>query len=93
MQFGRAPLKCIDIRTGEIEWAQPGFGHGSVIMAGEHLIAMSDDGRMTINNPTPVGYRPLAAADVIEGKLWSSPALSDGQLLLRSTTQGVCLEL
>jgi hypothetical protein len=35
----------------------------------------------------------VVGAKVIEGKVWASPALSGGQVLLRSTTHGVCLEL
>ena len=36
---------------------------------------------------------PAARADVLEGKCWSSPALADGQLYLRSTEQAARLDL
>jgi len=92
-EYGSGSLKSIDIRTGRVMWQQPGFGHGQVILAGGRLLATTDFGRLVVIEPNPSGYRELARADVIEGKVWASPAVSDGQLLLRSTTQGVCLEL
>ena len=91
--FANNPMKCIDIRTGKIQWTQPGFGPSQLIMAGNRLVATTDAGVLKLIDPTPTAYRELASAKVIEGKVWASPALSDGQLLLRSTTQGVCLEM
>ncbi|MEO7415291.1 MAG: PQQ-binding-like beta-propeller repeat protein [Opitutaceae bacterium] len=91
--YGVGAFKCIDIRTGKVMWQQPGFGHGQVIMAGKHLLATTDTGALTLIDPTPSAYRQLAQADIIEGKVWSSPAFSNGQIFLRSTTHGVCVEL
>jgi outer membrane protein assembly factor BamB len=91
--FAKNSFKCVDIRTGKIQWEKPGFGPSQVIMAGNHLVATTDYGQLVLIEPTPSEFRELARSKVIEGKVWASPALSDGQLLLRSTTQGVCLQL
>lgn len=91
--FGKNPIKCIDIRTGKVQWEKTGFGPGQMIMAGGRLLATSDIGELVVLDPTPKAYTELARVDVIEGKVWSSPAISDGHLFLRSTTHGVCLEL
>ena len=91
-EHGRGSLKCIDIRTGKVMWQKPGFGHGQVILAGDRLVATSDTGVLALIEPTPSAYRELARADVLDGKVWASPALSNGRLFLRSSTQGVCLE-
>lgn len=92
-EYGNGAFKCIDIRTGKVEWEKKGFGHGQVIMVGGRLVATTDAGRLILIEPTPKEYRELASAKVIEGKVWASLAYSDGQVFLRSTTQGVCLEL
>lgn len=91
--FGKNPVKCIDIRTGKVQWEKPGFGPGQMIMAGNRLVATTDSGELVVIEPTPTAYKEIARADVIEGKVWASPALSDGQILLRSTSHGVCLDL
>jgi outer membrane protein assembly factor BamB len=91
--YGTAAFKCIDIRTGKVMWEQPGFGHGQVIMTGNRLLATTDTGALTLIEPSPAAYQQLARADIIDGKVWSSPAFSNGQVFLRSTTHGVCVEL
>jgi outer membrane protein assembly factor BamB len=76
-----------------VQWEKPGFGPSQLIMAGNRLVATTDYGQLVVVDPTPSAFRELARKKVIEGKVWASPVVSDGQLLLRSTTKGVCLEL
>ena len=92
-EYGVGAFKCIDIRTGKVQWEQKGFGHGQTIMAGGRLLSTSDAGQLRVIEPSPTEFRELATAKVIEGKVWASLAFTDGQLFLRSTKQGVCLEL
>ena len=92
-QFAQGPLKCIDLKTGTLKWEQSGFGAGNVVLAGNHLIALADDGRLVLIQPTPDGYREIARTKAIEGKCWSSPALADGHLFVRSTKEGACFDL
>ena len=91
--FTKNSFKCVDIKTGKVQWEKPGFGPSQVIMAGGRLVATTDYGDLVLIEPTPSAFRELARKKVIEGKVWASPAVSDGQLLLRSTTKGVCLQL
>jgi outer membrane protein assembly factor BamB len=91
--FEKNSFKCIDIRTGKIVWEKPGFGPSQVVMAGNRLLATTDAGEIVMIEPTPAAYRELSRVKGITGKVWASPALSDGQLFLRSTSKGVCLEL
>lgn len=91
--FARNSVKCIDIRTGKILWEKAGFGPSQLILAGDRLVATTDAGDVVVIDPKPSGYREVARTKGITGKVWASPALSDGQLLLRSTSKGVCLEL
>ena len=92
-EYGVGAFKCIDIRTGAVKWEQKGFGHGQTIMAGGRILSTSDAGQLRVIEPTPDVFRELATAKVIDGKVWASLAFTDGQLFLRSTKQGVCLEL
>ncbi len=91
--FAKNAIKCIDIRTGKIQWEKPGFGPGQVIMAGNRFVATTDFGEIVVFEPNASAYKEGSRTKIIEGKVWASPAISDGQLLLRSTTQGVCVEL
>lgn len=92
-QYGDGPLKCLDLRTGELRWQQPGFGAGNVILAGQHLIALSDDGHLVLVEANPAAYKEVARFKAMEGKCWSTPALANGRLYVRSTKEGACFEL
>jgi outer membrane protein assembly factor BamB len=91
--FAKNSVKCVDIRTGKVLWQKAGFGPSQLILAGDRLVATTDAGEIVAIDPNPKAYREIARTKGITGKVWASPALSDGQLLLRSTSQGVCLEL
>ncbi len=92
-QFGRGPLKCVDFKTGAVKWEQPGFGAGQVVLAGNYLLALSDEGYLVLVEPSPVAYKELARFKALAGKCWSTPALSQGRLYVRSTKEGACFDL
>lgn len=92
-RFGNGPLKCVDIKTGAIKWQQPGFGTGQVILVGGRLVALADNGQVTLIDPSPDGYKELGKFKAVEGKCWSTPAFSQGRLLVRSTKEGAAFEL
>ncbi len=92
-EFGNGPMKCVDIRTGDVKWEQPGFGPGNVILVADQVLALSDDGQLVLIEPTPTGYKENARADVLGGKCWTTPAVSGGRVFARSTTEAVCLDV
>lgn len=92
-KYGKAPLQCVELATGEIKWSQRGYGPGNCILAGDKLIVLSDAGELVIVAATPDDYQELSRAKVLSGKCWSTPAYSDGKLYIRSTQEGACLSL
>jgi outer membrane protein assembly factor BamB len=92
-QFGRGPLKCVDLKIGAVKWEQPGFGAGQVILAGDKLVALSDDGQLVLVRADPAAYQELARFKALSGKCWSTPALNQGRLYVRSTKEAACFDL
>jgi outer membrane protein assembly factor BamB len=92
-KFGDGPLKCVDSKTGTVKWEQPGFGAGNVVLVGNELIALSDTGQVVLVEASPEAYKEIARTKAIQGKCWSTPALSNGRLYVRSTKEGACLDL
>jgi outer membrane protein assembly factor BamB len=92
-EYGKGPLKCVELATGEERWAQEGFGPGNCILVGDTLVVLSDAGEVVLVEAQPKAYRELARADVLDGKCWSMPAFSDGSLYVRSTREGARLDL
>ncbi len=91
--YGNGPVKCVNIRTGEVKWSKDGFGPGNVIMSGDRILALSDKGELVLFNATPDAYKELARADVLDGKCWSTPTLAGGRIYARSTTQAGAFEI
>ena len=92
-KYGDGPLKCVDLLTGKVMWEKPGFGAGNVILSGDKLIVLGDAGQLVLVATDPKEYRELARADVLDGKVWSSPILSNGRIYARSTKEAVCLDV
>ncbi|MFO1501143.1 MAG: PQQ-binding-like beta-propeller repeat protein [Verrucomicrobiota bacterium] len=91
-QYGTAPLKCVEIATGKELWSQPNFGAGNVILIGNHLVALGDQGQVALVEPSPAGYREVSRFQAISGKCWSTPSYSNGKLFIRSTKEGACYQ-
>ncbi|MBL9176217.1 MAG: PQQ-binding-like beta-propeller repeat protein [Verrucomicrobiales bacterium] len=91
-EYGSGPVKCVDIRTGKVLWDQAGFGPGQVIRVNGGILALGDAGQLVLIEPTPSGSHELARAQVLEGKCWTTPAISKGRVYARSTKEAVCLE-
>ena len=90
-KYGTGPLKCVELATGKICWEQPGFGPGNVILVGDRLAALADDGRVVIVQASPKAYEEICRCKAVDGKCWSTPAFSDGRLYVRSTKEAACL--
>lgn len=91
--YGVGPLKCVELATGKVKWEKPGFGAGNVILVGDKVLALADDGQLVAVEANPAEYKELSRFKAVAGKCWSTPALSDGRIYVRSTKEGVCLDV
>jgi len=92
-KYGKGPLQCVELATGEIKWERTGFGPGNCILVGETLVVLSDSGELVTVAAKPDSYQEIARAKVLKGKCWSTPAYSEGKVYVRSTEEGACVEL
>ena len=91
--FNVATLLCMDAESGERKWLKRGFGKGSLMMAGNMLFVLSDQGAITMVEATPDEYKEVASFDVLEGRSWTAPSYSNGKLFVRNLTHMVCIDL
>lgn len=91
-KYASGPLKCVELKTGRVVWEQQGFGAGNVTLVNGRLLALADDGKLVVVEATPAAYKEVCRHQALTGKCWSTPALSDGKIYLRSTKEGVCLD-
>ena len=90
-EYGKAPLHCVDLKTGEIRWSKKGFGPGNLIRSGKTLWVLSDDGEIVAVSAIPNGYSEMGRSKVLSGKCWTTPSISENILLVRSTKEAAAL--
>jgi outer membrane protein assembly factor BamB len=92
-EYGKGPVKCVDIAKGEVKWEKEGFGPGQVILAGDKVVALADNGDLVLIDPNPAAYKELARMHLVNGKCWSTPVLANGRLYVRSTKEAAALDV
>ena len=66
---------------------------GNVILAGDRLVILRENGELLIAPASPDGFKPLARAEVLPGTVRAFPALANGHLYARNEKTLVCLDL
>jgi len=87
-------LRCIVWKTGEVKWGDPKFGKGSLMLAGGKLVGLGERGELLIAEATPEAFKPLARAQVLGGRCWTTPVLAHGHIYCRNAAGDVvCLDV
>jgi hypothetical protein len=76
-----------------VAWSEDRFGAGTLILKGDRLLILTENGELVLAPASPSGFRPLARARVLDGTARAYPALSAGRLYARNESTLVCLEL
>jgi outer membrane protein assembly factor BamB len=94
-------LRCVDLRKGEVveDWnareVSGGRNKGCVILAGDHLIGLTQTGTLYLADADPTEFRLRGKVEgVLSGSdCWALPVLVDGRLYLRDHTKVVCFDI
>jgi len=87
-------LRCLVFDTGEVKWTEKSVGKGSLLIADGKLIVLSDKGELMVADPSPEGFKPISRAQVLSGKCWTTPVLSNGRIYCRNAAGDVvCLDV
>jgi outer membrane protein assembly factor BamB len=91
---GGGALTCIDYAKGEVKWSQKGFGTGSLMLADGTLIILSERGKLVTAKASPEKYEELSSAQILTGKCWTVPVLSNGRIYARNAAGDlVCVDV
>jgi outer membrane protein assembly factor BamB len=98
-----ATLRCIELASGNEQWRQAGSGLGGVLSVSGLLLMLTENGYVVLVNPDPAGYNEVDRCRALDGssssiprlpvKCWNVPAISNGRIYARSTTEAVCLDV
>lgn len=77
-------LRCIEMRTGKVQWSVPNLRAGTVTLMKDHLLVITEPGEALVAQATPKSFQPLLKKKLLEPTIRSYPALSDGRLYVRN---------
>jgi outer membrane protein assembly factor BamB len=86
-------LTCVEVATGTRKWKGGRYGYGQVILASGHLIVTTENGEIALVRAAPDQHTEVAKFSALEGRTWNNPAITNGRLLVRNTTQMACYNL
>jgi outer membrane protein assembly factor BamB len=86
-------LACIDAATGELKWKGGRYGYGQPIIAGGHLVVLTEAGELVLVRATPQRHDELARFSAIDGKTWNHPVIADGRLLVRNLREMAAFDI
>ena len=90
----KGPLKCIELKTGDVKWQHQAFGVGGVTVADGKLIALSARGELMVAPVSAEKFAPISTAQVLGGRCWTTPVLANGHIYCRNATGDiVCLNV
>lgn len=92
--FDDNKLRCIAFDTGEVKWTEPSPGKGSLMLADGKLIVLGERGELMVAPASPDGFKPISRTQVLNGKCWTTPVLSNGRIYCRNAAGNiVCLDV
>ena len=92
--FDEKMLKCLDFNTGQEKWAKNGLGKGSLMAADDKLIILSEKGKLVIAEVSPSAFKEISSAQILTGKCWTMPVLSNGIIYARNAVGDlVCVDV
>jgi outer membrane protein assembly factor BamB len=87
-------LVCLDVSSGNMEWKERSVGKGSLMLAGGLMLVLSDKGELAVVAPSPTEFEVISKAQVLGGKCWTVPVLSNGRVYCRNARGDVvCLDV
>ena len=86
-------LACLDAATGELKWKGGRYGHGQVLLSGDHLVVTTEEGELALVSASPEKFREIAKVPAVDGETWNVPAFAGGILLVRNTKEMAAFDL
>ena len=90
---GPKELVCLRLADGTVQWRKAGYRCGSLMAVQNHLLILSETGKLALGSASPKGFKPIAEGRVLNGKCWTVPVLSNGRIFARDAAGNlVCVD-
>lgn len=85
--FTGSVLVAVDAATGDLLWRSREIAANNLSLVGDDLVALDNDGSVVVAAASPEGYREQARVAVFERGAYSSPAITEGRILVRNLAE------
>ena len=94
-------FRCVDWKTGEVQWVDPRRVRSSVTRVGDHLVVIEERGTLQILKVNPIEMELVSEWDLqlaaddrpsIAYPCWAAPVVVGSQVLVRGTDRVLCLD-
>ena len=86
-------LASINAETGEQNWKGGRYGYGQLVLAGDHLVVLTEEGDVVLVKAAPARHEEVARFSAIEGKTWNHPVIAEGKLLVRNIQEMAAFDI
>ena len=86
-------LVCLDADTGARKWKGKRYGHGQILLSGDLIVVLAENGKLALVEATPQAFREVASIQAIAGRTWNYPALARGRVYVRNDIEMAAYEL
>jgi outer membrane protein assembly factor BamB len=93
-QESGARLRCVELKTGKVQWTKEGFGCASMVRAEGHVFAVTEHGDLVLVELSPRGHQEKARTPVFKQlPCRAQIALANGMLFARDGGRLVCFNV
>ncbi len=90
-------LRCIELKSGKVQWSRDDFGAGTLIVADglptPELIVLTEKGELVAAVASPDGYKELGRKQLVGFETRANAALANGLYFARGKKELVCVDL
>lgn len=86
-------LACLDATTGVRKWKAGRYGYGQLLLAGDHLVVMAENGILALVDAAPEGFVERFRFQALNGKTWNTPAIANGKIFVRNASEMACYDI
>lgn len=86
-------LAAVDAATGDLKWKAGRYGYGQILLAGDHIVVLAENGDLALVRASPERHEELARFSAISGKTWNHPVIADGRLLVRNLREMAAFDI
>ncbi len=91
-EYGQA-LRCVRLKTGQVQWSRDRFGAGALSLAGDRLVVLKENGELLLVAASPRAFRVTARARIMAPTVRAYLALANGRLYARNQKEMIGVNL